>query len=39
MSRGSFPGILRDGSWLTLGRLRLWVSAVLIASADAWVSR
>jgi len=37
MSRGSFPGILRDGSWLTLGRLRLWVSAVLIASAAGLV--
>ena len=24
---------LRDGGWLTLGRLRLWALAVLVASA------
>lgn len=29
--------VLRDGSWLTFGRLRLWVSAVLIASAAGLV--
>jgi len=28
---------LRDGSWLTLGRLRLWASAVLIASVAGLV--
>ena len=27
-----FIGILRDGSWLTLERARLWALAVLIAS-------
>ena len=28
---------LRDGAWLTLGRLRLWALAVLVASAAALV--
>src|SRR6185312_15685589 len=29
--------ILRDGNWLTLGRLRLWALAVLVASAAGLV--
>ena len=28
---------LRDGGWLTLGRLRLWALAVLVASAAGLV--
>jgi hypothetical protein len=31
------PEILRDGSWLNAGRVRLWAAAVLIASAAGLV--
>jgi glycosyl transferase family 87 len=37
MSLDSLLSILRDGNWLTPGRLRLWASAVLIASAAGLV--